>query len=161
VVLIKSGGVQKRQKERPGPKSKFQKILVPVDFSTAAIAALHHALELARATRAKITLLHVVAPSEAADPDAGAQTAALELMALKKKECARTDRIDVQVRTGIPFAEITQHAEREGADLIVLGRRHPDAAVQWANGHTSERIVRYATCPVLLVREPGAALVAG
>jgi nucleotide-binding universal stress UspA family protein len=158
VISIKSRGVQVKQNQRPGPGSKFQKILVPIDFSTAAITALRYALELARATRAKITLLHVVAPS--ADPDAGSQTAALELIALKKRECGRTDRIDVQVRTGIPFAEITQHAEGEGADLIVLGRRHPDAAVQWTNGHTSERIVRYATCPVLLVREPGAALVA-
>lgn len=140
---------------------KFNNILVPVDFSPAAIAALQYAIELARPGRAKITLLHVIAPSDGADLDGATQAARRQLEEVRKNEAAPSDRISLQVQTGIPFVEITERAAGDGADLIVLGRGHPGAAVQWANGHTSERVVRYAACPVLLLKEPETPVSAG
>lgn len=64
------------------------------------------------------------------------------------------ERCTVLVRAGVPFFEITQSANESEVDLIVIGRRQQTSAVSLGDGHTSERVARYATCPVLLVREP-------
>jgi len=37
--------------------------------------------------------------------------------------------------------------------LIVLGTHGRTGAARWLIGSTAERVVRYATCPVLVVRE--------
>lgn len=129
---------------------------MPVDFSAAAGAAVAHAADLARRYEAEVILLHVIAPAESLDT-ARTTTEAKRMLA----EFCEDQGVDAvhckqTVRSGIPFVEITQTADSAGADLIVLGRRHVDSSVEWANGHTSERVVRYAKCPVLLVREPAA-----
>jgi nucleotide-binding universal stress UspA family protein len=53
---------------------------------------------------------------------------------------------------GNPAAEIIQAAEREGADLIVLGQRGRSAISRFIEGSVTDRVVRHATCDVLVVR---------
>jgi nucleotide-binding universal stress UspA family protein len=53
---------------------------------------------------------------------------------------------------GNPAAEIIQAAEREGVDLIVLGQRGRSAISRFIEGSVTDRVVRHATCDVLVVR---------
>jgi len=48
------------------------------------------------------------------------------------------------VAEGVPYAAIVEEAERAGAELVVLGDS--------GEGDLAERVVRYAHCPVLIVR---------
>lgn len=43
-------------------------------------------------------------------------------------------------------------AERDGIDLIVVGRRGRSTLERWLLGSVSERVLRYAHCPVLAVK---------
>ena len=139
-----------RAREKNVRRARLQNILVPVDFSSAATEAVRYASDLARQHRSKIVLLHVVTSSE---PDDAAAAAKRNLARLCKSAGVSPQRCVLLVRAGVPFFEITQSADESGADLIVVGRRDPVSAASLGDGHTSERVARYATCPVLLVRE--------
>lgn len=152
-IAVRLSCVQKSPTAEQKRAGCFENILVPMDFSAAATTALRYAIDLARLSQSKLTLLHVVAPCDGADVNGAIEAATRELAALRQRESAASDHIEVSVQTGIPFVEITGRAAADGADLIVLARRQPAAAVEWTNGHTSERVVRYASCPVLLVKE--------
>jgi nucleotide-binding universal stress UspA family protein len=148
------------RKKKDGRETKLQNILVPIDFSTAAKQAFQYALDAAGRYRSKIILLHVVTPSESQDVNGAVSAAKRKLARFCKTEGAPSKRCKSIVRTGIPFFEITQSANGDGADLIILGRRDSASAGRFGEGHTSDRVVRYATCPVLLVRETGRHFVA-
>ena len=53
---------------------------------------------------------------------------------------------------GNPAAEILSAAEERGVDLIVLGQRGRSAIARFVDGSVTERVVRHATCDVLVVR---------
>jgi nucleotide-binding universal stress UspA family protein len=53
---------------------------------------------------------------------------------------------------GNPAAEIISAAEERDADLIVLGHRGRSAISRFIEGSVSDRVVRHATCDVLVVR---------
>lgn len=130
--------------------ARLQNILVPVDFSSAATEAVRYASDLAKQHRSRIVLLHVVTSSE---PDDAPEAARQNLARLCQSEGMSPDHCALLVRAGVPFFEITRSAAENGVDLIVVGRRDQVSAANLGDGHTSERVARYATCPVLLVRE--------
>jgi nucleotide-binding universal stress UspA family protein len=53
---------------------------------------------------------------------------------------------------GNPAAEIIGAAEQRGVDLIVVGHRGRSAISRFIEGSVSDRVVRHATCDVLVVR---------
>jgi len=53
---------------------------------------------------------------------------------------------------GNPAAEIIAAAEERGVDLIALGQRGRSAIARFMDGSVSDRVVRHATCDVLVVR---------
>jgi nucleotide-binding universal stress UspA family protein len=55
------------------------------------------------------------------------------------------------LRVGRPAEEILDNAEEGDFDLIVLGHRGMGAARRFLMGSVSERVVRHATRPVLVV----------
>jgi len=57
------------------------------------------------------------------------------------------------VRDGKPFEEICQSAKTVGADLIVLTTHGYTGLKHVWLGSTAERVVRHASCPVLVVGE--------
>lgn len=134
---------------------RLQTILVPIDFSAAARKAFRYAIDLAGQYRANLALLHVVRPTPSADTKAAVAAAKRNLADLCKSAGVPADRCKAVVRTGIPFVEITRERKSQQPDLIVLGRRNSAPLGKLGEGHTLERVVRYATCPVLLVRESG------
>jgi nucleotide-binding universal stress UspA family protein len=60
---------------------------------------------------------------------------------------------DCHIRSGKPFQEITATAEELKADLIVIATHGHSGFKHLTLGSTTEKIIRHAKCPVLVVRE--------
>ncbi|MEO5718250.1 MAG: universal stress protein [Chthoniobacterales bacterium] len=142
----------KTKKEKTA-RVQLQNLLVPVDFSPAALGAVRYAAGLAEQHRSKIVLLHVTTVGE---PEQAIARAKKKLARLCQAEGMVADRCRLLVRVGVPFFEITQAASATATDLIILGRSMLPATAAGGDGHTLERVVRYARCPVLLVGEESA-----
>ncbi|MBI2898125.1 MAG: universal stress protein [Deltaproteobacteria bacterium] len=140
----------------------IRNILVPVDFSPPAEAALGLALEVAERLGASVTLLHVYGIPAYAFPEgfvlapdiltklaAGAQDAVEKLRA--KYESSRVPLRAVSA-PGIPDQEIIARAKAESVDLIVMGTHGRTGLKHVLLGSITERVVRLAPCPVLTVR---------
>ena len=143
---------------------RVKSILVPLDFSPPSKKALDYAVSVARQFKAKLTLLHVVEP--VATPDFAATFPLVmeddRLMALAKKDLegvmksARIPRGIVEkvlVRFGRSFHEITEAARTRKADLIIISTHGYTGLKHVLLGSTTERVVRHAPCPVLVVRQ--------
>ena len=142
---------------------KLTSILVPTDFSTSSKKALLYAVALARKFGAKLTLLHIVEP--AATPDfALAFPLAIEndrvTLECKRQlqRIAREENLDpelvekILVRQGRAYDEITSAAKSLKVDLIVISTHGYTGLKHVFMGSTTERVVRHASCPVLVVR---------
>lgn len=145
----------------------FSKILVPVDFSKPADAAIDTAIEIASHYDASITLMNVFEPVALAFPDDPSFYAApitSDVMgdlrkALEKKQDAAlakgAKRVTIAQSHGNPPAAIKDFAEAGGYDLIVMGTLGRTGLSHFLIGSVAERVVRAAPCAVLTVREVG------
>jgi nucleotide-binding universal stress UspA family protein len=141
-------------------RMQIKSILVPIDFSAPSKQALAYAAPLARQFGAKLTLMHVV---EIATPDF-AQSFSLanqKVMAVCKgqlehvmKEQAIEPKLveKTLVRQGRSFHEIANAASTLKVDLIILSTHGYTGLKHALLGSTTERVVRHAPCPVLVVR---------
>lgn len=140
----------------------LKNILVPHDFSEASEAALAYAADIARLTGAKLHLLHV---SDKARLELGMEyplgvEASLEeamrerlLRIMAPREQAEF-RPELQIRSGVPHAEIIRYVDDYDIDLIVMGTHGRGFVAHAVMGSVAEKVVRHAPCPVLTVRDP-------
>lgn len=129
------------------------KILVPVDFSPTCRKALSQALALA-GDRSRIVLLHVLAPEgqRADDLPRLAESTKSQLQEFARAlDADGAIELQTSARIGVPFQEILNEAHEQGAELIVIATRSSESLGNVSLSRTSERISRYAQCPVLLV----------
>jgi nucleotide-binding universal stress UspA family protein len=142
-------------------------ILVPCDFSAYVEHAFRWAVGIAEDWQAKIVLLHVVPLAARVSysdakilldlPRLEAQliaVAELRIRTFIAKEGTGGVPIETRVILGDPFGEICQAAEREHADLIVMGSHGHTGLAHVLLGSVAERIVRHASCSVLVARRP-------
>ena len=141
---------------------RIKSILVPLDFSPPSKKALGYAVAVARQFKAKLTLLHVVEPI--ATPDFAPSFPLVmeddKLIAAAKNElghvvkATRVPRGIVEkilVRFGRSFHEIADAARTRKADLIIISTHGYTGLKHAVLGSTTERVVRHAPCPVLVV----------
>jgi nucleotide-binding universal stress UspA family protein len=142
---------------------KVRKLLFPTDFSDGASLALRAAVELAADNDAELILVHVWHP-----PYVGPEVMFPDVLAadLRRESERELDRVKTEVvrhgfervRTvflvGTPWNEIVHYAERHAVDLIVMGTHGRSGIKRVLLGSVAERVVRHASCPVLVVREP-------
>ncbi|MDB6109395.1 MAG: universal stress protein UspA [Pedosphaera sp.] len=142
---------------------KLKRILVPTDFSEPSLKALRYAVPFAKRFGATIFLAHVL---ERTPFIAGDQSVVLvvperelvkdakeKLLSLAADEIEELVPVDTQVRMGKPFAEIVTLATELEIDLIIVATHGYTGLRHVLLGSTTERIVRRASCPVLVVRE--------
>jgi nucleotide-binding universal stress UspA family protein len=114
--------------------------------------------------KAKLTLLHVVEP--VATPDFAASFPLVmeddKQMAAAKNELERAVKAariprgiveKVLVRFGRSFHEIADAARTRKVNLIIISTHGYTGLKHALLGSTTERVVRHATCPVLVVRQ--------
>ncbi len=146
----------------------FRRILVALDGSEIAEAALPHARSLARLCGARLTLLRVVAPPAAiSSPYIPHQTLLNREELDRRQEQARAyldarvaqlmdeGPLDADTRVSLDYHAahgILQAAQDEDADLIVTGSHGRGAISRLVMGSVADKVVRAAEVPVLVCR---------
>lgn len=132
-------------------------ILVPVDLSKVSERALEYALEFASSPEL-VTVLHIAVPVLATDP------AVMYMIdeELRRREIAQYVRTRfandkyLGVRTAVDFGDpgerIATFAKDKGVGLIVMPSHGRTGLPHLLIGSVAERVVRYAPCPVLVLR---------
>lgn len=135
-----------------------------MDFSESAIEALRFALPFAREARARVDLLHVVAPltlpaettllpAEWSNYETERfADAKARLQKLAAAEISRAARGDILVRVGRPTSVIVATAREQQSDWVVLATLGHGGMKRFLLGSTAEGVVRAAPGPVLTVR---------
>lgn len=139
--------------------SVFQKILVGYDGSQQAEKAANLAFSMAKAMDSKVVLFAVARPPEPAtsvELEAVLDDAREHYQEAFQKLLSAVDEsaidIETEVAVGHPAEQIIHKAETIKADLVILGRRGTSMFEKWILGSISERVLRYAHCPVMVVR---------
>jgi nucleotide-binding universal stress UspA family protein len=140
----------------------YRRILVPLDGSKLAEQALRHAAVHAEQFGAELVLLKVLGPlPEPSMAGRGPVQRAEETSALLARDYLegvaaglREQGFSVQAETveGKPYLEIVRFAEGQEIDLIVMSTRGQSGISRWLLGSVTDRVVRGATVPVLLVQ---------
>lgn len=147
----------------------FKHILVPLDGSVQAEVALPAALELASRLGSELTLVRVVVPAEAAlslqrgyaasfvQISKFAQYLREQAAAYLAERCESTREQGVDSKAKVVEAEnvaeaILNTAKKVGADAIVISTHGRGGFRRWLLGSVTERVLRQATIPVLLIR---------
>ena len=142
---------------------KFKSILLPTDFSDESLYALSYAADLARLFNAKLYILHVIYDIEKASnlhiphPSITELYKDLESQAKKNLESfgidIKEDLKDTEtvVLRGIPYEEIIKFAQGKNIDLIIIGTLPKSGIERFFVGSTTQRVIRNAPCPVLVV----------
>jgi nucleotide-binding universal stress UspA family protein len=143
----------------------IRRVLHPTDFSRASAAAFRRAIAEARANKAALLIVHVLAPvipmagegyvspsvyqqmSEAART--WAQRKLLRVLAV-----ARTARVRARglLLEGVAHEQIVRAAKRQRADLVVIGTHGRTGVARFFLGSVAARVTATAPCPVLTVR---------
>jgi len=139
------------------PTCDIRRVLVPLDGSSLAEAALPAARALAESCGATVTLLHVIereAPSTIhgdrhLDDERSAE---VYLAGVAATFPGATAHVHPNPE-GDVAKSIADHAAEFGSDLIVLCAHGEGGAGAWLTGTKAQQIIRRATPPVLLLRE--------
>jgi nucleotide-binding universal stress UspA family protein len=145
-------------------KTPYRHILVPLDGSKLAEAALKEALPLVNSAGARVTFIEAVWPIIDV-LNTGTQVAAVER--IRKNEAQkyldsvarRTEwevlKPEAVVKVGPAADVILDYARAKRADLIVMSTHGRSGLGRWAFGSIADKVLHGAICPVLLVRASG------
>lgn len=75
-----------------------------------------------------------------------------QLAVAEEALAARGIPVTVAPRAGDPATAILEVAEKDGADLIVMGTRGLGTAERWLIGSVSDKVLHHAHCSVLVAR---------
>ena len=141
-------------------------VLCPTDFSDVSARAETYAAALARHYDASLHLLHVDPPMPVMAPygeipvdarmfEEQRQVADAELVKAGDRARAGGLTVETTMKGGQPAREILALADRAQADMLVIGTHGRGGVEHLLLGSVAEKIMRKASCPVLVV-PPGA-----
>lgn len=130
--------------------------LVTTDLSARGDRAVRRAFALARSHNARLIVASVV--DDDLPSPIGAELAAGAERSLAQIVAADPDHASVDYETrvlrGDPSLTIATLASSEAVDLLIIGSHRPRPVADMFRDTTMQRILRQASCPVLLVRNP-------
>jgi len=164
--------------------TRLQRLLVATDLSSRADRAFGRAIELARANKARLTVLHVIPdelqPDYAEDLKSRARSA-LEMQVAQSMAAGELDvdiavkggldverilkqvkegaergdlSVEVRIEAGSIYDLINETAAESNADLIVCGAHRKLMIGDDWLGSTMDRVLRFGSRPVLIVKTP-------
>jgi len=145
------------------PLRGLRRLLVPTDLTAPATAAFEYAAALAAPGGAAIDLLHVIETTpyvaltrtdrlslrETSFPEHRARR---QLTSFLDAHSRPNVPVESHVAYGEPADRIGRFVNRHDVDLMVLSARSGPSDAQSSLGSVADRVLRRATCPVLLVR---------
>lgn len=137
-------------------------ILVPLDGSALAEAALPPARRLARLTGARVVLVRVAEAGMTLRNPLAAQDRAVRAARAYLRHVARDlgtmstrgPAVSIDVRVGDPAAGIATAAQTHGADVIAMSTHGRSGLGRMVLGSVADRVLHATTVPLLLVRAP-------
>jgi nucleotide-binding universal stress UspA family protein len=152
VLAIPGNPPDESAKTSSGDSVPVQRILCCVDFSAHSERALDHALSVAEAYGAGLTVLHVLDHvSESMDVGKETQAVMDNLQKLVAPSALAPARIHLEVRLGTAYREILNLAADQWTDLIVTGVRGRNSLDVAVLGSTTYRVIQLYPGPVLAV----------
>lgn len=137
----------------------LKKILAPTDFSELSAQGVRYACKLAKDIGAQVIVLNIVILDESNVVGKG------EIEAHEKRLSEFVGKIagrrpeDAKIReivvAGQPYSSIIDCAEREHADLVVMSSHGRSGLSRMLIGSVTDRLLRAAKCPVLVVPAHG------
>lgn len=135
-------------------------IVVPVDFSDASFAAVEVARQLVEDI-SNLHVLNVTQPLQVAEPGmlwgTITDTSRVDMSGKALREQLNDKNFSgviVHTVLGMPAREIANLAEKLEADLIVMPSHGRHGLERLFLGSVTERVLRLAKCPVLVLRVP-------
>jgi nucleotide-binding universal stress UspA family protein len=136
---------------------KKRKVMIPIDFSDQAFAALAASREFVEDT-SHLYVFHVLPMLHPTDPAVVWNTVTdesreqkVEAALQEKLSSLGYDGAQIKVVIGNPDQEIIRYAKANNIDLIVMPA-HEEQGLSFLFGSITEYIVRHAPCSVLVVR---------
>ena len=146
----------------------MKKILVPVDFSDTSVNALKMACQFAVRADAAVLMLHVnetvpyiIPVSEYAYTASAVNIEEYDQELKNRIQTLKSDilkeprfkglRIEAVIEAGLMVPVVKKVAEDEFADLIVIGTMGASGWKEMLVGSNTERVIRHAPCPVLVI----------
>ena len=140
----------------------MKKIIIPVDFSDHSEYALKTAAKLAKKHDAELLVLHMLemsdimlTTSEGFESQKAAfflQIAEQKLEGFLKKDYLNDLKVTSIIKHFKVFSEVNDVALKNDADLIVMGSHGSSGMAEFFVGSNTERVVRNANIPVLVVK---------
>jgi nucleotide-binding universal stress UspA family protein len=141
--------------------AKARIFIVPIDFSRGSERAFDYALRSARDGKAQLVALNVV-PAELIYPPTGGQFDLYGLMErdardrfakLAKRKGIKDGECKLVLARGTDFAAVVvRQAKKLRAAMIIMGSHGRTGLRRLLLGSVAERTLRYADCPVLIVK---------
>ncbi|MCX6650933.1 MAG: universal stress protein [Methanomassiliicoccales archaeon] len=141
----------------------FKKILIPTDGSEYTKAAVDKGLEMAKVLGAEVTALYVVDQTSFINFPMDSTIVSVytlleregaEAMDYVKKEAERMGvKVTTCIEEGSPSRKIVDLSAQH--DLVVMGTLGRTGFSKLLLGSVAERVVRFAKCPVLVIRSLG------
>jgi nucleotide-binding universal stress UspA family protein len=159
---------EKRHEAKSVEKSIFRRILVPLDGSTPGEVVLPWAKELARRTKSKLFLLHVIlSPDKLTGVSHYAISFEEQLIEILRKQgreyitsvAAELEREKLDFKydliTGMPADTILDYAKENDIDLIAMSTHGRTGVGRFVLGSVADKVVHVSEVPVLLIRAHG------
>ena len=140
----------------------MKKIIIPIDFSVHSEYALKTAAKLAKKYKAELLVLHMLEMSDIllSNTDGFQQQKAAFYLKLAEqkfdaflqKKYLENVKVTPIIKHFKVFSEVNDVAEKHDADLIVMGSQGSTGMAEVFIGSNTERVVRNANIPVLVVK---------
>lgn len=151
-------------------EQKIKNMAVAVDFSDYSKPVLDYAVNIARRTGSKITVIHIInrksidCVKRQFEADHLEYFPYAEYVAHEKKRCAskleaivktcQTDDIplSINIGEGVPSIEILKFLKSEDVDFLIIGQKGRSDLPEFLSGEVCEKLFRHSPVPVLSVR---------
>ncbi|MDV2686523.1 universal stress protein [Alkalihalophilus lindianensis] len=137
----------------------FKQIVVAADGSEHSMKAVEKTIELAKDRDTKVFVVYVVDGStskvdvlDSWDSLGISEKRNKRLAAMEQQAKSENINYEVKIIRGEPAYAIVQFAHSIEADLIVIGSRGLNQLQQLVLGSVSHKVMKRATCPVLIMR---------
>jgi nucleotide-binding universal stress UspA family protein len=149
----------------------IRKILLPTDFSPCSERAIEYSAALAKRLGTSVHLIHTLdgptvarglwdpAVHDARRRDRAYHAAKGRLAEVAQRLLPLATAVSAEVREGDAAEEIIKAAVDYGCDLVVMATHGRTGLPHLVMGSVAEAVIREAPCPVLTVRQSGAARV--
>ncbi|WP_332697996.1 universal stress protein [Halalkalibacter lacteus] len=137
----------------------FKQIVVALDGSEQSLRAAEKAIGLAKVSGAYVYVVYAV-DGTTSKSDVLSTWNSLGVTEKRKKkfkyveQCAKKEGVSYEMKIvrGEPAISIVHFAQSVEADLIVIGSRGLNQFQQMVLGSVSHKVVKRATCPVLIIK---------